>query len=65
MATAAKAAKKNIWKAVTLMPLSAILPITPSFMTLRLTISTHRLPTVVDRFQKLMMAPFIETGAWL
>ena len=30
-----------------------------------LTSSTHRLPTVTDRFQKLMITPFIDGGAWL
>ena len=33
---------------------------TPAFAT-----KTQRLPIVTDKFQKAMIAPFIESGAWL
>ena len=47
------------------MPLWLMYASTASFLTLALTISTHRLPTVTARLQNAMMMPFIDGGAWL
>ena len=50
-----KAAKKNIWKLGTLMPACLIVLSTVSFFTPELTNSTHKLPTVTDKFQNAMI----------
>ena len=42
-----------------------IVDVTPSLRTPALTSRTHRLPIVTARYQKLMIAPFIDGGAWL
>ena len=47
------------------MPVDATWPITASVRSVLSTSSTHRLPTVTARLQKLMMTPFIDLGAWL
>ncbi|MCY1458903.1 hypothetical protein D9M71_763260 [compost metagenome] len=64
-ATKAKPAKKNIRNAASLSPVLAILWVTVSLRTAALDSSTHRLPMVVVRFQKLITTPFIACGAWL
>ena len=39
--------------------------VTKAFCTPAFATSTHRLPIVTDKFQKDIIAPFIESGAWL
>ena len=39
--------------------------VTVTFFTAAFTTSTHRLPTVTERFQNDISAPFIAGGAWL
>ena len=62
-ASSAKPAKKNIWKAVTDNPVFCIFAVSAAFFTLALANKTQRLPMVVDRFQKLIITPFIANGA--
>ncbi len=39
--------------------------VTAEFCTLAFPTSTQRLPIVTDKFQNAMIAPFIDSGAWL